>query len=168
MAIRIIKIPNGSVTPRTACSLASSDKYGAPYVNGLKHYALPSVRASQYYASAYDPRIHIPPIPPSGFAKIAMDVIESSANTAKQVYSELRLAESAQVNFMSYFIELPDLDEKGLTKVWDGLAVVGDRTIKQDAFHIAAPLEVPFRQIWQHGRCQATTPRSQPTSSISI
>ena len=45
---------------------------------------------------------------------------------------------------MSYFIELPDLDEKGLTKVWDGLAVVGDRTIKQDAFHIAAPLEFRF------------------------
>lgn len=137
------KIPNESVTPQTACSLAGADEYGAPYVSGIKHYTLPSIRASQYYSSAYDP-VHIPPIPPSGFAKIAMDVIESSAEAANQVYSDLWLTESAQVIFMSYFIELPDLDEKGLAKVWDGLAVVGDRTIKQDAFHIAAPLEFRF------------------------
>jgi FAD/FMN-containing dehydrogenase len=137
------KIQNASVTPRTACSLASSDEYGATYVSGLKSYALQFIRNSQYYDSAYDV-LHIPPIPPSGFAKIAMDVIESSANTANQAYSDLWLAESAQVIFMSYFIELPDLDEKGLAKVWDGLAVVGDRTIKDGAFHIAAPLEFRF------------------------
>ena len=159
------KIPNGSVTPRTACSLASSDEYGAPYVSGLKHYALPSVRASQYYASAYDP-IHIPPIPPSGFAKIAMDVIESSGNTANQAYSDLWLAESAQVIFMSYFIELPDLDEKGLTKVWDGLAVVGDRTIKQDAFHIAAPLE--FRFVKSGNTALSGSYSTKPTYFINL
>ena len=159
------KIPNGSVTPRTACSLASSDEYGAPYVSGLKHYALPSVRASQYYASAYDP-IHIPPIPPSGFAKIAMDVIKSSGNTANQAYSDLWLAESAQVIFMSYFIELPDLDEKGLTKVWDGLAVVGDRTIKQDAFHIAAPLE--FRFVKSGNTALSGSYSTKPTYFINL
>jgi D-arabinono-1,4-lactone oxidase len=137
------KVPNANVTPQTACSLASSDQYGAPYVSGLKDFSLSWIRDSQYFSSAYSP-LHFPPIPPSGFTKIAMDVIESGANETNQAYSDLWLTESAQVIFMSYFIELPDLDEKGLTKVWDGLAAVGNRTIKDDAFHIAAPLEFRF------------------------
>ncbi|WP_181314499.1 D-arabinono-1,4-lactone oxidase [Phormidesmis priestleyi] len=159
------KIPNESVTPQTACALAGSDEFGAPYVSGIKDFALPSVRASQYYPNAYDP-FHTPPIPPSGFVKIAMDVIESQANTANQVHSDLWLVESAQVIFMSYFIELPDLDEKGLAKVWDGLAVVGNQTIEQDAFHIAAPLE--FRFVKSGNTAMSGSYSTKPTYFINL
>jgi hypothetical protein len=46
--------------------------------------------------------------------------------------------------FMSYFIELPDLDTAGLGKVWDSLNVVARRVIEDDSFHIAAPMEFRF------------------------
>ena len=46
--------------------------------------------------------------------------------------------------FMSYYFEMPNLDAVGLGKVWDGLAVVADRVIQDDNFHIAAPMEFRF------------------------
>ena len=46
--------------------------------------------------------------------------------------------------FMSYFIELPVLDEAGLGKVWDGLQAAGDYVIQNGNFHIAAPMEFRF------------------------
>src|SRR5262245_56273170 len=46
--------------------------------------------------------------------------------------------------FMSYFIELPDLDAAGLGKVWDSLDVVARRVIQNGQFHTAGPIEFRF------------------------
>jgi len=137
------KPPNAAPAPKTACTLSKEGKFGAPLLGGLAQYAAKYVRESQYYSNPYNP-LHFPPVPTAGFAAIALDEIESQAGAANKVHSDLWLAESSQVMFMSYFIELPDLDTAGLGKVWDGLDVVARRVIQDDNFHIAAPVEFRF------------------------
>jgi FAD/FMN-containing dehydrogenase len=132
--------PNSAPAAPTACALAQEGEFGAPFLGGLARYGVAIVRASQYYSSAWLPL----PVPPSGFAAIALDEIESQAATANKAYSELWLAAASQVMFMSYFIELPNLDAAGLGKVWDGLDVVAQRVVQNDVFHIAAPMEFRF------------------------
>jgi len=136
-------IPNTPPSPPTACTLAQEGEFGAPLLGGLAGYGAQYVRASQYYNNPYDP-LHWPPVPTSGYTAISFDEIEKQAAAANAAYSELWLAEASQVMFMSYFIELPDLDEAGLGKVWDGLAAVAGRVIQDGGFHIAAPMEFRF------------------------
>jgi hypothetical protein len=45
---------------------------------------------------------------------------------------------------MSYFIELPGLDDEGLEKAWEGLDVVNTYVTQSGNFHIAAPMEFRF------------------------
>lgn len=135
--------PNSALAPKTACTLAQAGEFGAPLLGGLAQYGVKYVRESQYYANAYDP-FHFPPVPPSGFAAIALDEIEKQAAKANEAHSDLWLANAQTVIFMSYFIEMPDLDSAGLGKVWDGLDVVAKRVIQDDTFHIAAPMEFRF------------------------
>lgn len=137
------KTPNSAPHPPTACALSDKGEFGSPYVSGIAGYATKYVRGSQYYDSPYSP-FHFPPIPPSGYAAIALDNIESQVKAANAKHSDLWLTEAAQVMFMSYFIELPDLDEAGLGKVWDGLQAAGDLVIENGNFHIAAPMEFRF------------------------
>ena len=42
---------------------------------------------------------------------VALDVIENQVGTANRGFSDLWLAKSSRVIFMSYFIELPDPDD---------------------------------------------------------
>ncbi|MEP7310613.1 MAG: D-arabinono-1,4-lactone oxidase [Acidobacteriota bacterium] len=137
------KIPNTAPDPKTACSLSQEGVFGAPLLGGIKGFAAKYVRESQYFSNPYNP-FHFPPVPTAGFAAIALDEIESQSAAANNVHSELWLAESSQVMFMSYFIELPDLDTAGLGMVWDSLEVVARRVIQNDSFHIAAPMEFRF------------------------
>jgi hypothetical protein len=46
--------------------------------------------------------------------------------------------------FMSYFIELPNLDAAGLGQVWSGLDAVAQLVLPNGNFHIAAPMEFRF------------------------
>jgi len=134
---------NSSQPAPTACSLAQQGEFGAPFLGGLAGYAAQYVRASQYYDNPYNP-IHFPPVPTAGYTAIALDEIEKQAGVANQNYSELWLTQASQVMFMSYFIELPNLDADGLGMVWDGLAIVADIVIQNNTFHIAAPMEFRF------------------------
>jgi len=136
-------LPNTAPSPKTACVLSHEGVFGAPLLGGIKGFAAKYVRESQYYSNPYNP-FHFPPVPTAGFAAIALDEIESQSAAANKVHSELWLAESSQVMFMSYFIELPDLDTAGLGMVWDSLDVVARRVIQNDSFHIAAPMEFRF------------------------
>jgi FAD/FMN-containing dehydrogenase len=140
----IPQTPNAAPAAATACALAQEGQFGAPLLGGLADYGAQFVRASQYLSSAYLPPLKFPPVPPSGFAAIALDEIESQAAAANKAYSELWLTAASQVMFMSYFIELPNLDAAGLGKVWDGLDAVARRVIQDDVFHIAAPMEFRF------------------------
>jgi len=135
--------PNGAPVAATACSLAQQGKFGAPLLGGLASYGVQYVRASQYYSNPYNP-FQFPPVPTAGYAAIALDEITSQVATANQNFSELWLAAASEVMFMSYFIELPNLDAAGLGKVWDGLDSVARRVIQDDNFHIAAPMEFRF------------------------
>jgi hypothetical protein len=134
---------NSATQPETACELLQEGKFGAPLLGGLAKYAAKYVREAQYFSNSYNP-LHIPPVPPSGFAAIALNEIERHAADANKINSDLWLTASSQVMFMSYYLEMPNLDAVGLGKVWDGLAVVADRVIQDDNFHIAAPMEFRF------------------------
>ncbi|SHA02823.1 hypothetical protein BTHERMOSOX_725 [Bathymodiolus thermophilus thioautotrophic gill symbiont] len=127
----------------TACTFSNEKKFGAPCVTGIEKYGVSFARKSQYFDSPYS-LLHWPPIPPSGYAAIALNEIKHQVKVANSKHSELWLTKAAQVMFMSYFIELPALDETGLEKVWDGLQVVGDYVIQEKNFHIAAPMEFRF------------------------
>ncbi|HUR80394.1 MAG TPA: FAD-binding protein [Thermoanaerobaculia bacterium] len=135
--------PNSAPAPPTACTLAGEDEFGAPFLSGVANWAAKYVRASQYYNDPYNPFV-FPPVPTSGYAAIALDEIQAQAGVANAAHSELWLTAASQVMFMSYFIELPNLDAVGLGKVWDGLDAVARRVIQNGNFHIAAPMEFRF------------------------
>ncbi len=136
-------IPNSSPAAPTACALAQQGKFGAPVLTGISGYAAQYVRASQYFNDPNNP-LHFPPVATRGFVDLALAVIEMQAAAANSSYSELWLTEASQVMFMSYFIELPNLDATGLGKVWAGLDAVASRTVPKGPFHIAAPMEFRF------------------------
>jgi len=77
--------------------------------------------------------------------KVAKSQIKKMAKAAKRKHANMWLTEATRVAFMSYFIELPNIDDEGLGRVWDALQVVGDiaRQAHVD-FRVAAPLEFRF------------------------
>jgi hypothetical protein len=137
------KTPNSALDPATACDLARKGEFGAPFLGGLAGYAAKYVRESQYFSNPFNP-FHFPPVPTAGFTAIALDEIESQAGAANKKYSDLWLSAASQVMFMSYFFEMPNFDDAGLGKVWDGMDVVARRVIQNGDFHIAGPMEFRF------------------------
>ena len=80
----------------------------------------------------------------SVITKIALDEIENQAKAANQTYSDLWLVQSSPVIFMSYFIEIPDLQDAGLGITWDGLNVINEYVTQDGNFHVCAPIEFRF------------------------
>ena len=126
------QMPNSATDPATACTLAQEGTFGAGKLPS------PGVPQSQYLSGlgSY--------IPASIITAAAIEVIVLQADVANNAHSELWLTTASNVMFMSYFIELPNLDAAGLGKVWDGLDVVTQRVLQNDGFHIAAPMEFRF------------------------
>jgi hypothetical protein len=122
-------IPNSATEPATACTLSQEGEFGAGKIPS------PGVADTQYL-SLY--------VPAAALAAIALDVIVLQATIANKDHSELWLSEASQVMFMSYFVELPNLDAAGLGKVWNGLDAVTRRVLQNGNFHIAAPMEFRF------------------------
>lgn len=122
-------VPNSATEPATACVLSHEGEFGAGKIPS------PGVADTQYL-SLYPPA--------AALALIALKVIELQASIANKDYSELWLSEASQVMFMSYFIELPNLDAAGLGKVWSGLDAVTRKVLQSGNFHIAAPMEFRF------------------------
>jgi len=129
--------PNSAVEPKpkTACELSNENQFGAPLICGVAKYALPVILDAQ---GTDDDLLA------SIIAMAALGEIESQVGKANQAFSDLWLAESSRVIFMSYFIELPSLDDAGLGKTWDGLGVVNTYVTQSNNFHIAAPMEFRF------------------------
>ena len=73
-----------------------------------------------------------------------LDAIARQADSAASQHSELWLEAALRVIFMSYFVELPSLDEAGLSAVWRGLNAVKERLQRSDKFLLVAPLEFRF------------------------
>jgi len=129
------QIPNSAVEPKSACELSQEGQFGAPLLGGIAKYSLPAILFAQETSDTLLASI---------IARAALGEIESQAGTANRAYSELWLAESSRVMFMSYFIEMPALDDAGLGKAWDGLNVVNNYVAQSGNFHIAAPMEFRF------------------------
>ena len=130
-------IPNSAVKPKqTACELSNENQFGAPLIGGIGKYAPYLIRIAQ--AAGF---------PGEGaevITKIALDEIESQVKAANQTYSDLWLVKSSPVIFMSYFIEIPDLQDAGLGITWDGLNAVNTYVTQYGNFHICAPMEFRF------------------------
>ena len=81
---------------------------------------------------------------PAVIAAIVFEVVEPEVTEANRKHMEMWLTGAVRVIFMSYYIPLPNLDDGGLGKVWDGLDVVSQIVLQDDNFHIAAPMEFRF------------------------
>ena len=133
------QIPNSATAPETACELSEENQFGAPLLGGLGKYAPIAIRAAQAANSSLLGGASV-------ITKIALDEIQSQADAANQIYSDLWLMKSSSVIFMSYFIPIPDLQDAGLGIVWDGLNVVNTYVTQDGNFHICAPVEFRFVQ----------------------
>jgi hypothetical protein len=132
------EIPNSAPTPKTACELAQEGQFGAPLI-GIGQFGEAVIRAAQTSDPYWSPFAGAAVI-----TAIALDEIESQVKAANQIFSDLWLAKSSRVIFMSYFIELPGFDDEGLGKAWEGLDVVNTYVTQSGNFHIAAPMEFRF------------------------
>ena len=88
-------IPNSAVEPKpkTACELSNENQFGAPLIGGVAKYALPVILDAQGTGDDLLAR--------SIIARAALGEIESQVKTANQAFSDLWLAESSRVIFMS-------------------------------------------------------------------
>src|SRR5262245_19129677 len=70
--------------------------------------------------------------------------VETLFDQATTVYSDLWLTKASRVIFISYFVELPALDDAGLGKAWPGLNAVTARLKSSTDFLVVAPMEFRF------------------------
>ena len=129
------QIPNLKTTVPTACALAANDIFGAPYLVPLEPIIEPPLIAAQYAGI---------PSAASTIVETGFTTVEGFFDQAATVYSDLWLTKASRVIFMSYFIELPSLDDAGLAKTWQGLDAVMARIQSSTAFLPVAPLEFRF------------------------
>lgn len=129
------QIPNQAGSPDSACKLSNEGTFGAGviWIPGFAEAAIIASQTSLYWWSPF--------AGPAVIAAIARDEIESQTQTANLNHSDLWLSKAQRVIFMSYFIEMPDLGDTGLGKVWDGMDVVTSYVLQEGNFHICAPME---------------------------
>lgn len=121
-----------------ACQRAEQDDYGASYLQpawaekAAENAALAAQSASDSILA-------------SAINVAALLTIKSQVNAANAQFSELWLQNAARATFMSYFIELSDL-QAGLGTVWQALQDVKSLVTQKGTFHLAAPMEFRFVQ----------------------
>ncbi len=129
------RTPNQKSTVPTACTLATNEEFGAPYIGPTEPIVEFGLINTQY----------------SGLTSAASTVIdtgfltvESAFDTAVAKYSDLWLTWASRVIFMSYFIEMPAADDVGLGKAWRGLNAIMARLQSTQDFLLVAPIEFRF------------------------
>jgi FAD/FMN-containing dehydrogenase len=129
--------PNGSTTIPNACTLAGDDKFGAPNEGKIESIAEKTAIIAQQVGF-------------SGPAKLLMDAafntVETLFDIAVTAYSDMWLSKAARVIFMSYFVELPAIDDAGLSRAWQGLDAVVSRLNSSTDFMLVGPMEFRFIQ----------------------
>jgi FAD/FMN-containing dehydrogenase len=130
-----VKTPNQKSTVPTACVLAGKDEFGAPYIGPTEPVAELVLIKAQYSGSTTIA---------SGTIDTGYLAIENFYNNAVAAYSDLWLTWASRVIFMSYFVELPAIDDAGLGKAWQGLNAVITRLQASNDFLLVAPLEFRF------------------------
>jgi hypothetical protein len=130
------KIPNSASTVPNACTLAGNDEFGAPN-EGPTLEPIAEAAAIKAQESGFQP-----------FAGTIMDLafkaVENLFDTAATTYSDMWLTKAARVIFMSYFVELPAIDDAGLSRVWQGLDAVVSRLNNSSDFLLVGPMEFRF------------------------
>lgn len=129
------KTPNLKPSVPDSCTLAGEDVFGAPYLIPMEPIIEPPLIAAQYAGV----RLAASAIMGAGYL-----TIETLFDQASAAYSDLWLTKASRVIFMSYFIELPALDDAGLGKTWQGLNAVTARLESSTDFLIVAPMEFRF------------------------
>ncbi|MEX5512539.1 D-arabinono-1,4-lactone oxidase [Pseudomonas paralactis] len=129
------QVPNLKKNVPNACALAGENVFGAPYLIPFEPIVEPPLIAAQYGGNTTTASAIID----AGFL-----TIETLFDEAAAVYSDLWLTKASRVIFMSYFIELPALDDSGLSKAWQGLDAVRTRIKGSSDFLVVAPLEFRF------------------------
>jgi FAD/FMN-containing dehydrogenase len=127
---------NQAATPKSACELAHEEDYGAPYLPIIEGISEQAALAAQAASSKDGAKIL------SFLASLAVDLQVSVANGK---HSDLWLSSASRVIFMSYYVELPNIDDEGLSKAWRGLEVVRNYVNSNSSpFHTATPMEFRF------------------------
>lgn len=127
--------PNLTSDVPDACVLAEENVFGAPYLIPMEFILEPLLIEAQYARSSFTASLVIS----TGYI-----AVESFFDQAAAVYSDLWLTKASRVIFMSYFIELPSLDDAGLARAWQGLDAVRARLAGSTDFLIVAPMEFRF------------------------
>ncbi len=130
------KTPNSAPTVPNACTLAGNDEFGAPNEGPLVE---PIAESAGIAAQGSGSKV---------LASLVMDAafntIEKLFDTAAAAYSDMWLTQAARVMFMSYFVELPAVDDAGLSRVWQGLNAVVSRLNSSSDFMLVGPIEFRF------------------------
>jgi FAD/FMN-containing dehydrogenase len=134
------KTPNKPPKVPAVCALAGNNIFGAPLqVPGFEQIAESNAQLHQTDT-----------LGPLGVSLAHTDVdtallaIGNQFEDAKKENKELWLKSALRVIFMSYFVELPGLDDAGLGKAWRGLNAVTERLQSSHKFQLVAPLEFRF------------------------
>lgn len=149
------KTPNLTTRPPTACTLAGEAVFGAPYLIPMEPIIEPPLIAAQYARIAFAA---------SAVIDTGFHTVEGFFDDATKVYSDLWLTKASRVIFMSYFVELPGLDDAGLAKAWQGLNAVAARIQQTSEFLPVAPME--FRFIRGGDTAMAGTYTTTPGSTF--
>ena len=129
--------PNRAPEVADACALAGKSQFGAPL-------------SIQFLDPEGQAALHQTNLPLIGRSLASTDIdtcldaIARQADSAARQHNELWLDAALRVIFMSYFVELPSLDETGLSLVWQGLNAVRARFQRSEKFLLVAPLEFRF------------------------
>ena len=129
------KTPNRSISVPNACALAGNAIFGAPYIIPIEPIIEAPLIAAQYAGIQFAA---------SAIIDAAYLTIEGLFDQATTVYSDLWLTKASRVIFMSYFVELPALDDAGLSKAWKGLEAVMARLQSSSDFLLVGPMEFRF------------------------
>src|SRR5215831_16146184 len=129
------KTPNLRISVPNACTLAGDAVFGAPYIIPIEPIIEAPLIAAQYAGIKFAA---------SAIIDAGYLTIEGLFDQAATVYSDLWLTKASRVIFMSYFVELPGLDDVGLSKAWKGLAAVMARLQSSTDFLVVAPMEFRF------------------------
>jgi len=129
------KTPNTAPAVPNACTLAGNDDFGAPNEGWIEPIAEGAAILAQQSGIQ---------IIASGLMSAAFTTVEKLFDVAAAAYSDLWLTQAARVIFMSYFVELPNLDDAGLSRAWQGLNAAVARLDKSKDFLLVGPLEFRF------------------------
>jgi hypothetical protein len=164
--------------PPTACKLASQPKpeFGAPYMQEFTaKYGADLAERAQYVSSpgnttegAAADFFEAGLANPAVIAAIVFDVAEPQVTEANRKDMEMWLTGAVRVIFMSYYIPLPNLDDEGLGKVWNGMDAVSKIVLQDNKFHIAAPMEFRFVKGGNSAMSATFTEKPEETWFINL